>query len=203
MTQPEPVKTDFKSLGQYAVITILIWSAIICASLSWNFVRERRQIEKLAYKEALTGYQKDLAYRQWGVMHGGVYVPVTAETPPNPYLAHIPERDISTPSGKKLTLMNPAYMLKQVIARYSELYHIRGHITSLKLLNPENAPDEWERRVLERFETGVKEVVEIVSTAQGDRMRLMRSFVIQEGCLKCHAHQGYKSGDVRGMMSGR
>ena len=37
---------------------------------------------------------------------GGVYVPVTPESPPNPYLAQIPERDIVTPSGRPLTLRN-------------------------------------------------------------------------------------------------
>ena len=57
---------------------------------------------------------KDVLYRQWGARHSGVYVPVTPETPPNPYLSHIPERDITTPSGKKLTLVNPAYMTRQV-----------------------------------------------------------------------------------------
>jgi hypothetical protein len=53
-------------------------------------------------------YLKDILYRRWNAMHGGVYVPVTKETQPNPYLYDIPERDITTPSGKRLTLMNPA-----------------------------------------------------------------------------------------------
>ena len=56
----------------------------------------------------------------------------------------------------------------------------------------------WERRALENFESGVGEVSEIIPSAEGDRMQLMRPFVTQEGCLKCHAHQGYKVGDVRG-----
>ena len=75
------------------------------------------------------------------------------------YLKNISERDITTPSGKKLTLMNPAYMVRQVMEDYSELYGVRGHITSLKLKNPDNAPDEWERRALERFEDGAEEVI--------------------------------------------
>ena len=131
MTNLKTLKVDFKSFYRYVIIAVLFWTVIIAASLIWNYILEHRQIEKLARKEARTIFNKDIAYRYWATIHGGVYVPVTAETPPNPYLAHIAERDISTPSGKKLTLMNPAYMLKQVIENYSELYNIRGHITSL------------------------------------------------------------------------
>jgi PAS domain S-box-containing protein len=198
MTNLKTLKVDFKSFYRYVIIAVLFWTVIIAASLIWNYILEHRQIEKLARKETRTIFNKDIAYRHWATIHGGVYVPVTAETLPNPYLAHIAERDIFTPSGKKLTLMNPAYMLKQVIENYSELYNIRGHITSLNPTNPDNAPDMWERRALENFESGVGEVSEIIPSAEGDRMQLMRPFVTQEGCLKCHAHQGYKVGDVRG-----
>ena len=29
-------------------------------------------------------------------------------------------------------------------------------------------------------------------------MRLIRPLVMEKGCLKCHAHQDYQEGDVRG-----
>ena len=59
-------------------------------------------------------YAKDTLYRRWNTQHGGVYVPVTEDTPPNPYLRDVPERDITTPSGRQLTLLNHAYMIRQV-----------------------------------------------------------------------------------------
>ena len=74
-------------------------------------------------------FHKDLAYRHWASSHGGVYVPIDAKTPANPFLAHIPERDINTSSGKNLTLMNPAYMLRQTMEQFEELYGVKGHIT--------------------------------------------------------------------------
>ncbi len=198
MTNPKTVKTDLISLYHYTISTVLIWTAIIAASLAWNYRNEHWQMRELALKEALTVYHKDLAFRLWGTKHGGVYVPVTEEMPPNKYLKNIPERDITIPSGKKLTLINPAFMMRQVMADYAELYGVRGHITSLKLNNPDNAPDEWERRALEHFEDGTGEVVEIVPSAGNDQLRLMRPMVTKEGCLKCHGDQGYKVGDVRG-----
>jgi len=72
-------------------------------------------------------------------------------TPPNPYLSHIPERDIKLPSGKTLTLVNPAYMTRQVYDMAKKEFGTLGHITSLRPVNPGNAPDLWEARALESF----------------------------------------------------
>jgi hypothetical protein len=90
---------------------------------------------------------KDVVYRRWNAGHGGIYVPVTDETPPNPYL-EVPERDITTQSGVVLTLMNPAYMTRQVHELGAKAFGIQGHITSLNPIRPANAPDSWEARAL-------------------------------------------------------
>jgi PAS domain S-box-containing protein len=134
-------------------------------------------------------------------MHGGVYVPVTDKTRPNPYLGHLPERDITTPSGRALTLMNPAYMMRQVHELDKELYERRGHITSLKPIRPENAPDDWERHALEAFERGVPKVSSVVPLEGQPHLRLMRPLKTEASCLQCHAAQGYKEGDIRGGIS--
>ena len=75
-----------------------------------------------------------LLIKAWAGEHGGVYVPVTEKTPPNPFLSHVPERDITTPSGRRLTLMNPACVTCQVHERGGAQFGLRGHITSLTLL---------------------------------------------------------------------
>ncbi len=133
-------------------------------------------------------------------MHGGVYVPVSKATPPNPYL-EIPNRDIETDEGLRLTLMNPAYMTRQVNELAEKQYGIHGHITSLNPIRPENAADPWETEALKAFENGVAEVSEVVDFKGAPYMRLMRSFVVEEACLKCHASQGYNLGDIRGGIS--
>ena len=94
--------------------------------------------------------------------------------------------------------MNPAYMLRQMMGEYSELYGVKGRITSLKPFRPENTPDEWERSTLEAFDQGVKEVLEVITMNGQPYLRLMRPMMTKKGCLKCHAFQGYKVGDVRG-----
>jgi hypothetical protein len=105
-------------------------------SLGWNLHQERQEVQDVALMTARTNFEKDIRYRRWAAMHGGVYVPATFETPPNPFLAHVPERDLTTPSGRQLTLMNPAYMTRQVYAFSRKVGH-HGHI-AVKALRPEN-----------------------------------------------------------------
>ncbi len=141
---------------------VLAWSLCVLLSLGWNIHQERLQILEQARVELRANFFKDLGFRRWGARHGGVYVPITEETQPDPYMAYLPERDITTPSGRILTLINPALMVKrfyELVTREST--GVQGHISSLKPLNPENYPDPWEAQALEAFKRGEKEVSEV------------------------------------------
>jgi len=61
-----------------------------------------------------------------------------------------------------------------------------GHITSLKPIRPENRPDQWERNALKDFEAGEKEVSGVDVIDGRDYFRLMRPFVAEQSCMKCH-----------------
>lgn len=180
------------------ILVAVSWTLIIGTFFLWQRSGEREHTLALAKKEARANFDKDQAFRFWATRHGGVYVPANERTPPNPHLAHIPERDIVTPHGRQLTLMNPAYMLRQMMGEYDELYGVKGRITSLKPLNPRNAPDDWERSALVAFERGAGEIFEVTEIEDQPYLRLMRPMPTKAGCLKCHAHQGYKVGDIRG-----
>ena len=145
-------------------------------------------------------FTKDISYRLWNTKHGGVYVPITNETQPNPYLK-VPHRDVVTTEGKKLTLINPAYMTRRVFTLTEEMYGLKGHITSLNLLNPGNDPDEWEKQCLTTFEEDPSAISEFMLMNGEPFLRFMRPMITQKGCLKCHGHMGYKEGDVRGGIS--
>ncbi|MCP3954640.1 MAG: DUF3365 domain-containing protein, partial [Desulfobacterales bacterium] len=145
-------------------------------------------------------FETDVLYRRWNAGHGGVYAPITATTSSNPYLK-IPERDIETPLGLKLTKINPAYMTRQVHEIAKSTTGVQRHITSLKPIRPKNAPDGWEAGALKDFEKGIKEVSSIEVLGGKSYMRLMRPLVTEKGCLRCHAEQGYKTGDIRGGIS--
>ncbi len=159
------------------------------------------ETKERATNEARINFKKDQALRHWVASHGGVYVPVDAQTPPSKYLSNEPERDIQTPSGRHLTLMNPAYVVRQMSELYAELYGIGGHITSLKLLRPENAADDWEKKALESLAQKGSEVKEFTNIKGEPFLRFMQPMLITQPCLKCHGHQGYKVGDIRGGVS--
>ena len=123
-------KTYPLKIKPYALTLMLIWSAITILSLLWNVYQSRQRIIDVARIQARNSFIKDVIYRRWNADHGGVYVPVTDKTPSNPYLK-VSERDITTPSGIVLTLMNPAYMTRQIHELTVKTYGIHGHITSL------------------------------------------------------------------------
>ncbi len=191
------------AIDRHVVSIAICWTVAILCSFAWLCRQERRNVQAIALAEAKATYQKDALYRRWATKQGGFYVPISRETPPSPYLSHIPERDIVTPSGRRLTLVNPAYMTRQVFefASQDTSQLVRGHITSLKPIRPENAADPWEREALLSFQNGAKDA-SVVQTIDGRQyLRFMRPFLTETGCLKCHAHQGYKLGDVRGGIS--
>ncbi len=67
---------------------------------------------------------------------------------------------------------------------------------------PENAPDDFERESLVRFEKGDADKSTQVETINNSRcFRFMAPLYIEKSCLSCHAKQGYKIGDVRGGIS--
>ena len=188
-------------LCPYILGLALLWTLLLGVILTFDIIKIRQGVLDYARAEARGSFNKDLVYRRWAATHGGVYVPITEATPPNPYLTQVEERDIETPSGRRLTLMNPAYMTRQVHELGKKQYGARGHITSLNPLRPENAPDAWERIALEAFEQGESEISSIEMIGEAPHLRLMRPMITEEPCMKCHAHQGYRVGDVRGGIS--
>lgn len=187
------------SVLRFSILAVVIWSIIIGGSLTWNVNKEKNQAYELALHAARAHFDKDQAFRLWGTKHGGVYVPPTEETPPNPYLAHLSNRDVVTTSGMKLTLMNPAYMVRQMMDDFSELYGITGRIVGLVALNPNNIADEWESAAIKAFIAGkTDEVIEKSNLNGIPHLRLIRPMIMTKGCVKCHGHLGFKVGDVRG-----
>lgn len=183
-----------------AVLAALLWTLLLAASIAWNVYHQRQELLGNARLQAEAYINKDLSFRSWATSHGGVYVRPTEKSPPNPYIK-VPDRDVVTTDGMQLTLINPAYMIRQVLQDFSAPFGIRGHLTSLKLMNPDNAPDPWEHEALLAFARGVKEVKKVAELDGKTILRYMRPLYMEPGCLKCHGGMGYKEGDIRGGIS--
>ena len=201
MTESTQSLKQFLHLKRIGFTLAAAWTAAIFLVFGWHLWELRENTLESARIQASDAFEKDLVYRRWAAGHGGVYVPVTEATPPNPHLSHVKNRDVTTTSGVDLTLVNPAYMTRQVHELEHKQCGHQGHITSLNPLRPENAPDAWEAEALGAFERSPTEVVELAKITDTEYMRLMRPMITEARCLKCHADQGYKVGDLRGGIS--
>lgn len=195
------VGKDEKKIIRMGRLLAVGWTLFLGIIIAWNLWQVNTHTHEQARLSLLKTIEKDLVFRNWVAEHGGVYVPITEKTPPNPYLEHIHERDITTPSGTSLTLVNPAYMMRQVYEMTKERYEISGRLTSLDPLAPHNAADSWEAEALKAF-TDDTDKKSVVTSIDGERyMRLIKPFNTEERCLSCHGHQGYQVGDVYGGIS--
>ena len=192
---------DRSQLGRYLWGALVAWTAVVALSLGWNLSQAQSDMLELARLQARVAYDKDIIYRRWNTDRSPVYVRESPEAPPNPYLSDLDERDVTTPSSTRLTLMNPAYMTRQAHELGEEAYGVRGHITSLTPIRAENAPDLWEAEALKSFESGRSESSSVEQMDGQDYMRLMRPLITEQRCLKCHEAQGYRVGDIRGGIS--
>ncbi|MCW8890323.1 MAG: EAL domain-containing protein [Sedimenticola sp.] len=189
-------------IGVLVLLGLLIWTALVGYSLDWNITNLKNEKNELAISEARGNWNKDQAFRHWASKHGGVYVRPNERTPPNPYLSHLKDRDLVTQDGVELTLMNPAYMLRQMTSEFEDSYGVKGKITGKVTLNPINKADEWERRALDLFESSkLPEVVERATIDGQPYLRYMKPMYMTKGCEKCHGFLGFKEGDLRGGVS--
>lgn len=189
------------SLFSFSLITSAIWTLVLAGLLSWNIRTEINQTITQATHQTRTFFKQFLLARFWNSLHGGVYVPITEETPPNPYLDET-NRDIVTPGGLRLTKINPAYMTRQVAKIAAQRGEFSFHITALLPINPDNSPDSWEMDALKQFVAGKQEFYEMKKTDQGSQeFRYMGVLSYEKSCLECHEAYGSKEGDLSGGIS--
>jgi diguanylate cyclase (GGDEF)-like protein/hemerythrin-like metal-binding protein len=187
--------------GNLILIAMTVWICIDAAFLYWIEMDTRQHEKVLAQRTANAFFQQVVITRLWNASHGGVYVPITAETQPNKYLP-LQGRDLTADNGLKLTKVSPSYMTRQIAELAKKnASGIHLHLTSLKPTRPENQATEWEEKWLNSFEQGVKEQGEFFMDGDTTWFRYMAPLLTGPECLKCHAQQGYQEGDIRGGLS--
>ena len=192
--------SHLRKIQKQLFLLLFTWSVFMGAILLWELKKIDEHSNHNAEIKSLGNINKDMSYRFWAASKGGVYVPVSPTTPPNKYLK-VPQRDVVTQSGRKLTLMNPAYMTRQV-HEVSDKYGIKAHITSLDPIRPENKPDKWEKDTLIRFQQSKIPYFSENVEEEGETIRrTMVPLYTEESCLKCHQYQDAQLGELRGGLS--
>jgi diguanylate cyclase (GGDEF)-like protein len=181
-------------------VATLVWLVLIGLSFYWNYANLKAEQKRVALEAASSFFKQIVITRAWNAEHGGVYVPVTKATRPNPYL--IDElRDIAVNKKMALTKVNPAFMTRQIAEIAEKGNGIKFHITSLNPIRPANKPTPKEAAALKNLEQGIPYVSEFYTSGQADYFFYMAPLWTTKECLACHAEQGYKEGDIRGGIS--
>jgi diguanylate cyclase (GGDEF)-like protein len=187
-----------------------VLTAIFILAAIWFDDFAHRNLEEFLHQQARVLYQQIMLTRHWNASFGGVYVRKLPGMETNRYLYEVgpgygkpstvvPE--ITDKKGNVYTLKNSALMSRELSELTAKNADFRFHLTSLKTINPNNAPDDFETRSLKQFETGLKETFEYNQDDGKNFFRFMAPIYVEQSCLGCHGFQGYKVGDVRGGLS--
>lgn len=181
---------------------ILLVSLVVCVSYGITFYRTADFQEELvveqATRQAKMLFNQIRLTRQWIADHNGLFLIKEPGVESNPFLDDGEVQDVH---GNWLVKRNPA-----MVTRELSLYAAREgmgqfNVTSLKPVNPLNAPDDFERQSLRKFDQGAIETIDIEKIAGNYRLRYMAPLTVDQRCLGCHGKQGYQVGDIRGGMN--
>ena len=196
------LENTMPKMNRYILMFIAIWSVVFLVSVIFIASEIHVKAKNQAFIRAKSIAERDMLYRKWASSFEGLYVKVTDQSQPNPLLGFMHNRDIEAKSGETLTLMSPASMTRQVYDLSNENSDFINRITSLDLLNSDNAPDTWESAALKRLGQG--DIDSYSSLVSRDGVKYARTLIplkTDASCLGCHFDKGYKVGDIRGGIS--
>lgn len=187
---------------RFWLFPLLGWTLLVSLSLFWNLNAAKEHSNETVYERARFIFEMVSSMHLWNARQGGVYAAVEEQNAPHPYL-QLDGRDLTTPSGRKLTLVNSAHMTRQLADIIRERHDLSIHLTSLHPLNPNNAANTWEAHALGQFEQDrqLNEWGSFSGTGEEREFRFIAPVVTERSCLRCHDEQGYKVGDIRGGIS--
>lgn len=180
---------------------IFIGTIISCSYVFMLYrtaIFDENMIIMQAEQQARMLYKQILLTRQWASDHNGLFVLKRKGIEKNPYL-ELPT--VTDTAGNEYYMRNPA-MITRELSQYADRDGL-GHfsVTSLKPINPGNAPDEFEKRSMLLFTNGLPEKMEVHDSTKGRVVRFMAPLVVKKSCLTCHAQHGYAINDIRGALS--
>ena len=184
-------------------------AVIITLAISTIFFVFNMRAEELTvsviHQQAKSLFKQVILIRRWVTGYGGVYVEVRPGVNPNPFLTSLPGLKVNIvdkESSKQYTLRNPGLVTREMSQLSSEAEGYSFHVSSLKPVNVQtNSPDPFERDALLKFEQGSTEVYGVEQRQSGPVYRYMGPLSFESSCNKCHSHQGYAVGDIRGGIS--
>lgn len=178
------------------ILSVVIIDTIVINKIEINKEKSIKYEEELLISQAAAHFNDQVNTRLWNARYGGVYAYAKDGQKPNPYLKNNLIRD---EKNQTMIKINPAWMTRQL----SELATIDGYnfrITSLNPLNPNNKPNDFEKRALQ-YMLDNNDTSYYSFNEKSKEFQYMGALITKQECLVCHEHQGYKVGDIRGGIS--
>ncbi len=188
-----------KSLNQKYLLAVSIIITIILGSIfSFFYFTIKRMILNQVYQKASVVADQVIILRKWVADMHGVFVVQRPGIEPNRFLPY----PILNCGEITLVLRNPALITKELSEMTKKLKSYYFKLTSDKVINPKNSPDDIEKKALNLFKTQKYKEFKIIEQ-KGDKrfLRLIKPLYIKDSCLTCHIYQGYHVGQLRGALS--
>ena len=183
---------------------MLVWTALVLASLFLQREQLNRTAAELARIAAIANLRKDMAIREWASSVGGIFVR-DDRLPPINSLEQEQHFFATDRSGKPLdlVLVTPMHLLLAIQSMSNQQSEFQERLTSKQLRNRDNMPDDWEVKALEELNKGASVITEpIASEARGHGlMRVMLPMKMEKECLECHRDTLVPVGGLRGGAS--
>ncbi len=184
---------------KFLLSIILIIVPVLGIIFTWTGIQNEKQAKEQVLTQARVLSRQVILTRQWITDCGGVMVPLESKGAKNTTF-FIDDR-LQTSRGW-YQRFSPA-MVTRKLSQYSlkqDLYQFR--LASLRPLNPENMPDDFEKKALNHFKQ--KKITEIFRYETRDGKHYFQYMVplyMEKGCLKCHKAKEKSPNAVRGGLS--
>lgn len=182
---------------------ILLISSVVMISYGITFYRTSQFQHELVLSQAADQARmlskQVLLTRKWVADHNGLFLLKSPGVEANPFLT---DPEITDTSGRHYVKRNPAMVTREIseYAASEGVAHYR--VTALKVINPLNEPDSWERESMMAFTD--KKAFEVIKVGSRNGRRVLRyisPLYMESSCLECHEEQENKVGDIRGGLS--
>lgn len=151
-------KGRMRMWAPFIINLTLVVAVVIGAIYTGIFLNTGMMIEFQLYSRASAIFNSIALARKWNADYGGVCVEKTPGMRSDPQTEYA---ELRGSDGKIYTKKNHALMTREMsdLAEGDDELHFHFRITGLgKLLDPNNAPDAWERRALESFAKNIPDV---------------------------------------------
>lgn len=184
------------------LVAMVLWTLVLGYLTLNEYSGNEQMVKTMALAQGQLALNKDLAYRSWAMMRGGLYIPLAEGNSPNPFLGTLGRRDIEDDQGNIYTLVSPNTMVSQVQTMSASGNTLSTRLVGLRPLNPRNIVDNWERSALQSLtELKQSDYHALDSFAGSTYMRVIVPLINDASCLECHGKDGFAVGEVRGGIS--